>query len=37
MGQANMLTGPNDALWNTLTSAPITIESTSTSEVGKIK
>lgn len=36
MGQANTLTDPNDTLWNMLTSAPITTESTSTSEVNKI-
>lgn len=36
MGQANMQTGPNDTLWSMLTLAPITTESTSTSEVSKI-
>lgn len=33
MDKANMLTGPNDTLWNTSTSEPITTGSTSTSEV----
>lgn len=33
MDKANMLTGPNDTLWNTLTLVPIITGSTSTSEV----
>lgn len=35
MGQANILTGPSDTLWNMLTLEPITIENTFTSEVCK--